>query len=277
MNGTGEGTIQPAPATRFALSPVRILHAMEVVSLDVASGVAGSALLVAWLSGSGPLAPSVVVALVAAVLAVYNLDHFLDGSRIDKEASPRRRRYREHRGLLAAVAAASLVCGAAAIPFLPRAALVGGAVLAAYQALYFAGLRRGLRGSAKRLAAAFGWASGIALPAWAADGRRGEILLAGCILASLGWLNLQSYAMVESRPEAEEESAPGVAMRGAAIALSLALIALAAALHPGQLRAWLALLAVGVVQFLLARLPLDLVHPVGEWSLALLGLVALAG
>jgi len=232
-------------------------------------------LLVASLSHSGPVPAAVFVAMVSAVLFVYNLDHFLDGSRIDTEASPRRRRYREHSKLIASTALAAAICGAVSIAFLPRVALLGGAVLAFYQAVYFLGLKKGLRGDAKRFAAALGWAAGIAIPAWSASGQRGEILLATGILVALAWINLQSYALVESKPEAEEESEPGVVLRGAAIALGLALIALAVVLHPDQSRGWWALVAVGAVQVMLRGLPLDLVHPVGEWSLALLGLVAL--
>lgn len=260
--------------TEIVASSVRLLHALEVVSLDVAAGVAGSALLVATLSRDGPLSPAVVVALVSAVLVVYNLDHFLDGSRIEPQASPRRRRYREHRVLVAATAIAAALCGAASALFLPRAALVGGMALVGYQVVYFVGLKRGLRGAPKRLAAALGWAAGIALPAWSATGQRAEIWLATGILATLGWINLQSYALVESRPEAAEEDVPNGVLRGAAIALWLGLVALAFALHPDQSREWAALLAVGAAQVLLQGLPLDWVHPVGEWSLALLGLCA---
>lgn len=159
--------------------------------------------------------------------------------------------------------------------FLPRTALVGGMVLLGYEALYFGALKLGLRGTPKRLAAAIGWAAGIALPAWSAHGHRGEILLATGILACLGWINLQSYALVESRPEAEPESAPKNLLRGAAVALALTLIVLAIVAHPDQSREWAAFVAVGAVQVVLQRLPLDLVHPVGEWSFAMLGAVAL--
>jgi hypothetical protein len=276
VNLSGTEAIVSAGWSKFVLSPLRVLHALEVVSLDVAAGVAGSALLVASLSHSGPVPVAVFVAMVSAVLAVYNLDHFLDGSQIDTEASPRRRRYREHRKLIVSTAFAAAVCGAASMAFLPRAALVGGAVLVAYQAIYFLGLKKGLRGTAKRLAAAGGWAAGIALPAWSVFGQRGEILLAACILAALGWINLQSYSLVESRPEAEEDTAPGVAMRAAAVTVAAMLLAFAFATHPEQSRSWCALVAVGAVQVFLRRLPLDLVHPVGEWSLALLGLLALS-
>lgn len=275
MTAPESETSPRAIRTKIVASPVKAFHALEVVSLDVAAGVAGPALLVASLSHGGPPSRALVVALVSAVLVVYNLDHFLDGSRIDPQASPRRGRYREHRALIASVAIGSALCGAASMVFLPRTALVGGMVLLGYEVLYFGALKHGLRGTPKRLAAAIGWAAGIALPAWSAHGHRGEIMLATGILATLGWINLQSYALVESRPEAEQESAPKIALRGAAVALALALIASAIVVHPGQSREWVALLAVGAVQVSLQRLPLDLVHPVGEWSFAMLGAVAL--
>ena len=253
----------------------RVPAALEVVSLDVAAGVVGAATFVAAVSGAGRLPPAVWVALVAAVLAVYNLDHFLDGARLGAEVSPRRRRYGRHRALLACTTVAAAVAGAVSCAFLPRPVLAGGAVLALVQAGYFLGLRCGLRGPAKRMAAAAGWTAGIALPAWAGGGRGGEILLAAGILAALGWINLQSYALVEAAREDETDSVPGFGLRAAAIALAAISIVLAVARHPEEDPRWAALALVGAVQVALARLPLEAVHPAGEWSFALLGLAAL--
>ncbi len=167
------------------------------------------------------------------------------------------------------------VVGGVSIAFLPRSALIAGAVLVAYQVVYFAGLKLSFPGFGKRWMAAVGWAAGIAVPAWSAGGHLSEIVLGTAILVTLGWINLQSYSMVDDACESNGSTQPGTAWRAVAIGLATSLLLVAFWWHPEQDARWLAVLLVAVVQVVLIRVPLDLVHPVGEWSLALLGLVAL--
>ena len=249
------------------------LHALETVALDVAAGALGAALFLADVSGAGALPWSVLAALVAAVLAVYNVDHLLDSYRPEQPAFSRRRRYRTHRGWLAGCAIGAVVCGAVAASFLPARVWRIGLLLVGYQAAYFVGIKAGLRGAAKRLGAAVGWTAGISLPAWAAGARFSEWLWGAGLLALLAWINLQSYAVVEARGEGEAE--PGRPLRTTSIGLLLVLLAGALVVHPEHLWRWLALLGVAVAQVVLVRVPVDLLHPLGEWGFALLGLLAL--
>jgi hypothetical protein len=137
-------------------------------------------------------------------------------------------------------------------------------------------LKAGLRGLAKRLMASLGWAAGLGFPAWLDAGKdRPMIVFVLLLLASLGWINLQSYALVESTTENDRGAAPGLALRSLAITSALVLIACGVWLYPVHDLQWMALLVVCLVQISLTRIPLRFVHPVGEWSLALLGLLAL--
>ena len=264
-------------ATPIGLA-ARALHAMEAVSLDVAMGVLGAAAFLGSLVPGARAPLPVLVCLAAAVTVVYNLDHLLDARETDPGASPRRRRYAENRGVLAVCLVASASVGAVAVWFLPSMAWKLGAALGAYQILYFAGLRAGLRGPAKRLMATTGWALGLTIPAWCLSGpaSHGEILLGTGLLLVVGWINLQSYALVDAGVEEDRGDLPGGGLRGLAMALAVAGLGWGFHSFPGHGGHWIALGAVAALQWTLTRLPSDFVHPAGEWSLALLGLFALA-
>ena len=253
------------------------LHALETVSLDVLAGVVGSSFfLLGMVPGARP-DPWVFLCLGSAVLAVYNLDHLLDARETDPASTPRRRRYAENQGMLAVVLVLAIVCGLVSLVHLPGAAWKAGSIVASYQVAYFAGLRIGLRGSAKRLMATAGWAAGIAIPAWCAAGTsaRTEIVVGAVLLSLLGWINLQSYALVDAASEADRGQVPGFFLRATAISIAGAGLVGAYLAFPGHAGHWTALALVALVQFFLTGLPSDFVHPAGEWSLALLGLFAL--
>jgi hypothetical protein len=213
---------------------------------------------------------------VAGVLVVYNLDHLLDARATDPRSTPRRLRYSGHRRLLAGYVIAAIFAGAVSLRFLPTVAWEAGAVVALYQVLYFMGLKLGLRGPAKRLMAAVGWAAGLAIPAWCAcdPSVRGEVAMGATLLAVVGLINLQSYALVEAEAEADHGLLPGFLLRGATIAAAVIGLACATVFYPQHASRWLGLAAVGCVQVFLTALPGELVHPAGEWSLAMLGLFA---
>jgi|GEM_PF-1793209 hypothetical protein len=256
-----------------------VLFALETVSLDVVAGVVGSALFLVGLVPGGRAGVPVLASLTAGVLVVYNLDHLLDARATDPRSTPRRLRYFGHRRLLAGYAIAATFAGAVSLRFLPSLAWEAGSVVALYQVLYFVGLKLGLRGPAKRLMAAVGWAAGLAIPAWCVCGpsARGEVAMGATLLAVVGLINLQSYALVEAEAEADHGLLPGFVLRGAAIAAAVVGLGCAAVFHPQHASRWLGLAAVGCVQVFLTALPGELVHPAGEWSLAMLGLFALAG
>lgn len=102
-------------------------------------------------------------------------------------------------------------------------------------------------------------------------------MFAGSVLASLGWINLQSYALAEAESEGDPGSMPGLRLRSLAIATGCFLIGFAALKYPAQDRQWLAMLLVALVQISLTRIPIRFIHPIGEWSLAALGLLVLIG
>jgi len=259
---------------------VRILLSLpEVVSLDVAAGVLGPSLFVVHLVSSGPPSWPTQVALVCAVLAVYNLDHLLDSFRPDSESTARRRRYAENRRSLGAVGLLAFVVGAAMLPFLPRIVVLYGLALAAYQTLYFLALRLGMSGVAKRCAAAVGWAAGACIPGWisASPDQRGLVLTVFVLLANIAWINLQSYALVDDSVEGGGGSLPGTRLRAIAQATMVVGLATACGRFPGLAGSWFVFAILAVVQTILVKLPRDFVHPVGEWSLALLGLVRFLG
>jgi hypothetical protein len=252
------------------------LHALETVSLDVLAGVVGSSLfLVSLVPGARPNV-WIFLCLGAAVLAVYNLDHLLDTRRTDPLSTPRRRRYADHKGLLALVFAGACIPGLVSLWRLPAAAWEAGLIVAAYQVLYFAGLASGLRGTAKRLMATAGWAAGIAIPAWCAApaSARTEIVAGAVLLSLLAWINLQSYAIVEAAAEADPGHVPGFVLRALSISVAGAGLVVASLAFPGHAGRWAALGCVALVQFFLVKRPSDFVHPAGEWSRALLGLFA---
>jgi hypothetical protein len=253
-------------------------HALETVSLDVLAGVVGSSLFLLSLVPGTRFDPWVFLCLCSAVLAVYNLDHLLDARETDPASTPRRRRYAEHQGVLAVVLAGSCIAGSISVGGLPAAAWKAGGIVAVYQVAYFAGLRLGMRGSAKRIMATVGWAAGIAIPAWCASPApaRTEIVVGAGLLSILGWINLQSYALVDARAEADPGQLPGSVLRATAIAVAGVGLTGAFLAYPSHAGRWTALACVALVQFFLTSLPSDFVHPVGEWSLALLGLFALA-
>lgn len=255
----------------------KCLFALETVSVDVAAGALGCTFFVASFSRSIHLSLPLLAVLASTILVVYNLDHFLDSSKIDPFSTPRRNRYRDHRAWLVAVGVGSMLCALMSLYFIPANAWLPGVFLAGYQGLYFAGLKAGVRGVAKRIMAAFGWAAGLGFPAWLDAGNDRPLIVFVCILfASLGWINLQSYALMESKTENDRGAVPGLLLRSLAIASSLILIACGVWLYPDHDLQWMALLVVCLVQISLTRIPLRFVHPVGEWSLALLGLFALA-
>lgn len=270
---------QARPLERTTHPFLGVLFALETVSLDVVAGVLGSALFLVGLVPGGRADIPVFASLAAGVLAVYNLDHLLDARATDPRSTPRRSRYSGRRRLLAGYALAATFAGAVSVRFLPSVAWKAGTVVAGYQALYFIGLRLGLRGPAKRLMAAAGWAAGLAIPAWcvAPSAARGELALAAAVIAVVGLVNLQSYALVEDEAEADGGLLPGSVLRGTTIAAGLVGLGCATVLYPQHAIRWLALAGVGCVQVLLTALPAELVHPAGEWSLALLGLFAVVG
>ncbi len=246
----------------------------ETVSFDVAAGVVGSAYFVTSLCDAKKLSLPILFALGATVLVVYNFDHFLDSFQIAPHSTLRRRGYLEHRAWLLLVLIVAALGGAISLVFLPSKAWIPGMVLAAYQAAYFLGLKLGLRGVAKRLSASLGWAAGVSFPAWIDPSTsRTCVAFAGAIFAALAWINLQSYAVAEDLSENDPSKVPGLFLRGLAIAIALALIGIGFWTRPDHLLQWMALLAVAFVQIGLTRIPLRFVHPVGEWSLALLGWV----
>ncbi|HXP91614.1 MAG TPA: hypothetical protein VN931_11880 [Fibrobacteria bacterium] len=256
-----------------------MLFSLETVSLDVVAGVVGSALFLVGLVPGGRAVLPVFAGLAAGVLVVYNLDHLLDARDTDPRSTPRRLRYSGHRRLLAGYTIVAAFAGAVSLMFLPSIAWKAGSVVALYQVLYFVGLKLGLRGPAKRLMAAAGWAAGLAIPAWcvSSPSSRGEVAFAASLLAIVGLINLQSYALVEAEAEADHGLLPGSVLRGATIAAAVIGLGWAILLYPEHASRWLALAGVGCVQVFLTALPGELVHPAGEWSLALLGLFALAG
>lgn len=253
-------------------------HALETVSLDVLAGAVGSSVFLLDLVSGARADLAVFICLGAAVLAVYNLDHLLDARRTDPSSSPRRRRYADNRGPLAVAFVGASVAGLVSLARLPGMAWKAGGIVGAYQVAYFAGLRMGLRGSAKRILAAVGWAAGIALPAWCAASpkARAEVVPAAALLALLGWINLQSYALVDAAAEADEGRVPGRVLRAVSLSAFGAGLAGASLAFPQHAGHWAALAVAGPVQFFLAKLPSDSVHPAGEWSLALLGLFVAA-
>lgn len=275
MEGSGS-QVRPIEVASSRFSGA--LHAMETVSLDVLAGVVGSSLFLLRLASGARASLPVFIAMGAAVLVVYNLDHLLDARQTDPSSTPRRRRYADNQGMLAVVFAGAAIAGLLSTGQLPSAAWKAGGVVAAYQIAYFAGLRFGLRGSAKRIMAAVGWAAGIAIPAWCASPvqARTEIVVGAGLLALLGWINLQSYAIVEGAAEADRGHVPGFVLRATAISFAGAGLAGASLAFPEHAGRWAALGCVALVQFLLVKLPSDFVHPAGEWSLALLGLFVLA-
>ncbi len=254
------------------------LHALETVSVDVLAGVVGSSLFLVSLVSPVHSLPPGLWALGAAVLAVYNLDHLLDASQTDPDSTARRRRYADHRGILATVFVCAVIAGLVSALSLPGEVWMAGSSVAAYQALYFVGLRFGLRGTAKRLMATVGWAAGIAIPAWCAapTSARTEIVVGAGLLSLLGWINLQSYALVDASAEADRGHMPGLVLRATAISIAGVGLVGASLAFPEHAGRWAALGGVALVQFFLVKLPSDYVHPVGEWSIALLGLFILA-
>jgi len=272
-NGTGSRFLE-----RIAHPLLRTLFALETVSLDVVAGVVGSALFLVGMVPGGRAQLPVFASLAAGVLVVYNLDHLLDSRGTDPRSTPRRLRYSRHRGLLTGYTIAATLAGAVSLRFLPSSAWKAGSVVALYQVLYFVGLKLGLSGPAKRVMAAVGWAVGLAIPAWCAGGGkvRTELALATALVAVLGLINLQSYALVEAKAEADRGSLPGVLQRLSPVALAAIGLGWAVSAFPGHVGRWIALAGVGCVQFCLTAIPGELVHPAGEWSLALLGLFAIA-
>ena len=101
--------------------------------------------------------------------------------------------------------------------------------------------------------------------------------MAAALLAVLGLINLQSYALVEAEAEDDRGLLPGSVLRGATVVAAVIGLGGATIFYPEHACRWLALAAVGCVQVFLTALPGELVHPAGEWSLALLGLFALVG
>jgi len=275
MEGSGTGS---HALERIARPFLRVLFALETVSLDVVAGVVGSALFLVGLVPGGRAGLPVFASLAAGVLVVYKLDHLLDARETDPRSTPRRLRYSRHRGLLVGYTVAATLAGAVSLRFLPVVAWKAGTVVALYQILYFAGLKLGLKGPGKRLMAALGWAAGLALPAWCAGGGAAgpEVLLAAGLLAVLGLVNLQSYALVEAKAEADSGPLPGSVLRAVPVVVAAIGLGWAFALYPGHLDRWVALAAVGCVQVCLTAIPRQMVHPAGEWSLALLGLFAIA-
>lgn len=140
----------------FARILFGIVSALETVSLDVAAGAVGCAIFVGSVSGATAVSGPLLLALGSTVLVVYNLDHYLDSHTIPQASSLRRQGYRKYRIWLKIFGVSSAIVACTTLWFVPARSWVPGIALVAYQMLYFIGLKLGLRGFAKRLAASTG-------------------------------------------------------------------------------------------------------------------------